>query len=253
MGESHLKRLVLLSIILLSACSSVQESSAPSNSPITTAIPTATPEPTPAPTIDPAVQKAAEEKSNADAAAKVIADKAAKDKVDAAIKKAAADKKKKLDAATINLKKKIDEVQEITWLSDKASPVYANRNSFYLYFAQDKDGAVNNLRLNIQYTGDDWVFIDHYIIKTDDKTFNITAGYDEVKRDNNGDGVWEYYDVPLTMETLDIAKAIASSKKTIIRSQGDQHSFDRIVTAQEKSSIKHILDAYEAMDGKFPS
>lgn len=203
----------------------------------------------PQPTIDAVAQKAYDDKVKADAAAKVITDKATKEKADADAKAAAAEKQKKLDAAAANLRTKTDEVQDITWYFDNTSPKYSNYNAFYLYFAKDKDKSVHNLRLMIQYAGDDWVFVNKYIIKVDDQTFEITPEYGEVKTDNNGNGVWEYYDTPVVKKTLDIAKAIAASKKTIIRYQGDQHQFDRVVTDTEKQAITNVLDAYEAMGG----
>ncbi len=158
--------------------------------------------------------------------------------------------KKRLAESTKKMRKQYDEVQEVTWYFDKSSPQYANVNSFYVYIGTKKD-SLPGLRLKIQYTADDWIFINKYIFKVDNKTFEIDTGDFGVTRDNNGDGIWELYDVELSKENYDLIKAIISSKKTIIRHQGDEHYSDRVITSTEKQGLKNVLDAYEALGGKF--
>jgi hypothetical protein len=203
----------------------------------------------PTPTLSPEDKKNLDDKLKAEDEAKVLAEKQANEKADADTKKVLADKKKKIDAIAINLKSKTDEVTDITWYQAKTSPIYANINGLFLMFAKEKNGLVSSLALSIQYTGDDWVLIDKYIFKVDDQTFEITPNYGEVKRDNGLGGVWEYYNAFVTGETLKLLKAVAGSKKTILRHQGDQHQYDRIITASEKKAIKDVLDAYTVMDG----
>lgn len=236
---------IVLAITGLTACTSskvvVSESVAPSTPIVTfapTPIVTAIPEPKPEPTIDVVAQKAYDDRLKVTAAKTLAEEKAA-----------SLAKKKKLQAATINLKSKTDEVTDLTWYRAKTSPDYINQNGLFLRFSKDKDAKVDSLAMAIQYTGDDWVFIDKYIFKVDDQTFEITPEYGEIKRDNGNGGVWEYYNTIVTKKPLEILKAIASSKKTILRHQGSQHSFDRVITTLEKKAIADVLDAYSAMDG----
>lgn len=109
------------------------------------------------------------------------------DKISAANKKAEEDRLKKekaeetarinkeklrLSNATKKLNKKYDEINEVTWFRDKTSLAYVNYNGFYAYIGQSK-GSNPWLRLAIQYTADDWLFIEKYIIKVDGATYNI--------------------------------------------------------------------------------
>lgn len=158
--------------------------------------------------------------------------------------------KKRLAEATQKMRKQYDEVQEITWYFDKNSPKYVNVNSLYLYMGSKRD-STPTLNLKIQYAADDWVFINKYIFKVDGKAYDIYTGDFGVTRDNNEGGIWELYDVELDQNNYEMIKAIISSKKTIIRHQGDEHYSDRVITSTEKQGLKNVLDAYEALGGKF--
>lgn len=152
--------------------------------------------------------------------------------------------KKRLAEATSKMRKKYDEVQEITWYYDKSTPQYSNYNSFHLYI-----GVKNNnpwLRFCIQYAGDDWLFIDRYELKIDDYNYEIIP--EEVERDNNAD-VWEWYDTDVDSSDIAIIKAVISSKRTIIRCVGRQYHKDRTISEQEKKALQNVLDAYEALGG----
>lgn len=168
-------------------------------------------------------------------------------------KKEAADKQvaeeKRLAEATKKMRTNFDEVKEITWYHDKTTTDYVDENSFAIYIGKEKTGEPW-LRIRLQYAGDDWVFVDSYIIKADDTTFNINPSYGEIKRDHDYGVVWEYYDGPVTDEIYNMIIAIMDSKKTIIRHQGDEYRFDWTVKEAEKKAIRNVLDAYEALGGK---
>ena len=147
------------------------------------------------------------------------------------------------------MRKQFDEVQEITWYYNKSTPEYANKNNFYIYIGTKKD-SLPWLRLKIQYAATDWLFIDKYIFKVDDKTFEINPVDSIVIRDNNADGIWEVYDDEFNKKNYDLVKAIISSKKAIVRHQGNRKYADRVITTAEKQGLKNVLDVYEALDGK---
>lgn len=157
--------------------------------------------------------------------------------------------KKRLADATKKMRKQFDEVQEITWYYNKSTPEYANKNNFYIYIGTKKD-SLPWLRLKIQYAATDWLFIDKYIFKVDDKTFEINPVDSIVIRDNNADGIWEVYDDEFNKKNYDLVKAIISSKKAIVRHQGNRKYADRVITTAEKQGLKNVLDVYEALDGK---
>lgn len=171
---------------------------------------------------------------------------ATKKKADA--EKAKADEEKRLKSALANVRKKTDDIQDIDYYYAKTTTSYVNENEAFIYIIKDKN-TIPFLRFKIQYAGDDWLFINKYTIKTDSDTYNISPGYANVERDNNGSGVWEWYDYALSSYDFDMLHAIASSKKAVIRYEGDQYHKDRTLTSEEKKAIQTVLDAYKALGG----
>jgi len=142
-----------------------------------------------------------------------------------------------------------DEVRGITWYRHKNSPAYVNsRSDLHLYFGK-KDDMVTPLRLVIEYVAEDWLFIKEFIIKADDQTFSIPAGYSMMERDNGYGGIWEWYDQEVTKDDLAMVSAVIASQKAVIRYNGNQYYRDRTITQKEKQALKEILDAYEKVKG----
>lgn len=179
--------------------------------------------------------------------AKALAAKKAQEEKELAEKKKKEEEAKRTAEATSKMRKKYDEVSEITWYHDKATTQYVNHNSFHLYFGQ-KANTKPVLRLVVQYAGEDWVFIDKYIIKADDKTFEIAPRFGDVKSDNSTI-VWEWYVTNVSKTEYEIIKAVVASEKTIVRHQGDQKRYDRTITAAEKQAMQNVLDAFVGLGG----
>lgn len=158
-------------------------------------------------------------------------------------KKAAARRR----TALAKLRKNTDEVKGITWYYDRSSPEYLNsRSNLFLYMGH-RENSAPALRFKIQYVADDWLFIETYTIKADDQTFTISPGHFGAERDNGGGEIWEWYDVAADAREIEIARAIADAKKTIIRHEGKQYRKDRTVSDREKQAIRNVLDAYDAL------
>ncbi|MEO3946756.1 hypothetical protein [Gorillibacterium sp. CAU 1737] len=149
---------------------------------------------------------------------------------------------KQRNAMLAGFRTKYDEVRELDFYMSQSSPEYDDINAFYPYLVKKNDQL--NLRLRIQYKGEDWLFINHYIFKVDQETFDLYPEYDDVKRDNSGFSVWEYYDYS-AVDSIEMLHKIVNSTKTIIRRNGDQYYSDYIVTQDEKDSLRAILEAYE--------
>lgn len=154
----------------------------------------------------------------------------------------------RLANALHNMRKKHDDIKGVTWYHDKTSPRYnSERSNFGLYIGKEADSKPW-LRLLIQYTSDDWLFIERYIVKADDKTFEIVPErFGGVERDNGRGGIWEWYDVAANEREIEIARAVANSKKAVIRYSGRQYHSDRVISATEKQAIKNVLAAYELL------
>ncbi len=156
--------------------------------------------------------------------------------------------KERLTNATKKLRTKYDDIKGITWYYDKGTPKYNNYNSFHLYLGKEKTEKPW-LRVKIQYTSDDWLFIKSYVIKTDSNSYTISTSYGEVEKDNGSGDIWEWYDVPMDNRLFKIVKDVINSKTVKLRHNGKQYYKDRTISEKEKQGLQNILDAYEALGG----
>ena len=155
--------------------------------------------------------------------------------------------KDRLANATKKMRIKFDDMNNMTWYCDKSSPQYVNYNGFYAYIGQSK-GSKPSLRLSIQYASDDWLFIEKYIIKVDEQTYTISENsYGEIKTDNGSGGIWEWIDRKVGSSEYQILKAVANGKDLKIRFEGKDYYKDKTITAQQKTALRNVLDAYEAL------
>lgn len=154
-----------------------------------------------------------------------------------------------LEKTSKKLRQKYDDVEAITWYYDKTTPESNRTKNIHLYFGKDKNDAVW-LRLRIRYSGSNWLFIDSYTIKADDDVFEINTSFGEVERDNGYNGIWEWYDTVVDLNTLTMIEAIIVSKIVKIRYKGQQYHYDRIISTPEKIALKNVLDAYYGHGGK---
>jgi hypothetical protein len=160
-----------------------------------------------------------------------------------------AERLNRLANATKRMRKKYDDIDEITWYRDKTSPYYTNYNGFFAYIGKPDNG-IPYLRLRIQYAADDWLFIERYIIKVDGKTYNILEeNYGEIETDNGNGGIWEWLDRNVGDSELNIIKAVANGKDVKIRYVGRKYHKDKTITSSQKRALKNVLDAYEALGG----
>ena len=140
-----------------------------------------------------------------------------------------------------------DKVQGITWYEPKERPYYADTRSYVLPYI----GIQNNnafLRLAYWYTDEDWVFWKSVTIMVDGKKYYDYFGAFNTVRDNEYGNVWEYGDKIATEENIEMLYAIADSKETIVRFQGDDYHYDLTISASDKKAIKNVLTAYEYAD-----
>lgn len=97
----------------------------------------------------------------------------------------------------------------------------------------------------MQLEASSWVFARTLIVKADDKLFPLRDV--EMSRDNGSGTIWETADIALDDKTLEIARAIAASKKTVIRFEGSDSHADRELSKAMISEIRDVLDAYEKL------
>ena len=129
---------------------------------------------------------------------------------------------------------------------------FTHRFCWRSYFPM-KDGKPQGLRIKIQYVSDDWLFIEKYSVKADQKTFHIEPGSFKVERDNGIVGgsnrIWEWYDGQVAEQQLQLWDEISRSSKVTLRYGGRQYYKDRELDDDEIDRIAVVLEAYRYLGG----
>lgn len=142
-----------------------------------------------------------------------------------------------------------DEFGEVTWVYHKTTSRYRNRNSVHVYFMQDVWGRAQNLRFNVQYEDDDWLFIENMIFKIDDETTYFIPS--EMKRDcGYGGRIWEWCDEPASNHPL-LVSDIKSAKTVKIKMNGRQYYGIRQMSENQLKAFKETIQYYEALGGAY--
>lgn len=99
--------------------------------------------------------------------------------------------------------------------------------------------------LILRYEGDDWIFFDHWMIKTDDEEpVDISLEDLHGKRDVSSGTVTEKYSFIPGTGVMDVLKKIADCESCKMRFYGEK-SFTFDLTEDELRSAKHIVAMYE--------
>ena len=152
--------------------------------------------------------------------------------------------KENYDKALQSLKsfrKKEDEFEGVKFYSEKRTPYYANVNFIYPYISNSRNNYY--LRLKLQYTSDNWLFINRAIFLIDGIKYEISGNFE---RDNNST-IWEWLDLSVGDKERDILEMLANSKKAKVRYEGDKYYKDRTITSKEKSIIRKTLKVYDGL------
>lgn len=153
------------------------------------------------------------------------------------------ERKAKIAKALAALRKERDVVNGITFYSAPETSQIPD-NYWSLYLAVPDRGAPY-LRFKFMYYGNQWLFIHTVTLNVDgEKLPDVPLRYSDIKRDNSGGWVWEWYDEAVEDKDLNLFERLIASKKTIIRYTGTQYRQDRILGAEEKRGMRKILDAY---------
>lgn len=149
------------------------------------------------------------------------------------------------EQAEKNLKREVDEVEGITWISHKSAPILEKYMALY-FGAKENDASMYPLRVKIHYSDDSWLFVKSLTIKADEATYEI--GPVEFKRDHASRTIWEWMDVPV--KDFQMLNRILSSKRTVIRFHGDKYYSDFVLPESQKSQMREIYAAWKSRGGK---
>lgn len=154
--------------------------------------------------------------------------------------------KEKFEGKLNDLKNVSDEFSDVKWMKDPSSTNYTNESGFFLYFGLEDDG-LTPLRLRIQYLGDDWLFINGFVLLIDGEKYPLIA--EDMDRDNGSGEIWEWSDEALdnysqSYDMKELMVKIINSDETKIKFVGDQYYDTRSITTKEKKALKNVLLGY---------
>jgi len=154
-------------------------------------------------------------------------------------------RQQRIDEVLAELEPQADYQRAIRWYYAPCEPFYADERSFVLPYI-GADAVSTWLRLKYHYTGVEWVFFERVTVTVDGKAYEKEFQYFDINRDNDAE-VWEWVDVQPTEEDLQMLRAMAGSKETVVRFEGASHYFELTVSEQDKEGITLVLDAYEVL------
>lgn len=136
----------------------------------------------------------------------------------------------------------------IEFITPKSAPSYTNVNGVYCYFARNKMLRLSEMRLRIQYTSDDWLFVQKVVFSIDGDVREYNTP--EFERDNDS-RIWEWSDKELTLiGDKYMLRDIANAKVVKMKLVGKQYENARQLTSSEILNIKRTVDLYNAMGGE---
>ncbi len=159
--------------------------------------------------------------------------------------KAEKERQEKLKALK-KLRKKYDDVSDITWYKQPYFTHYTNTNLTSIYMGES--GNHRWLRLMMSYKGDVWIFFERAYLSYDGNTKEIVFNeYEDKKTENSGDGVWEWIDLTVTKDVESFLREFAKSKNAKMRLSG-KYTKTRTLTYNERKGILDVLNGYDALE-----
>lgn len=140
---------------------------------------------------------------------------------------------------------KRDEFTKSTYLYDRSSPQYVNRNGVSCYVETDLFDNPR-LHLSLQYYSDDWLFIQSAKFSVDGETIDYTPD-DEFKRDSGDGKIWEWSDNVVSEYEVPLLAKVALSKTAKVKFIGKQYHDIKTVTPKQKLAIKNMLIIYKGL------
>lgn len=152
--------------------------------------------------------------------------------------------KKRMQAVT-KLKKKYDDVSDITWYKNPYFTHYTNSNLTSIYIG--KNSSSTWLRIQMSYTGDDWIFFENAYLSYDGNTKELHFNkYENKETENDGGEVWEWIDIAVSDDLLSFLRQMVNGKSIKMRLSG-KYTKTRNLSAKEINGIKDVLLAYDVL------
>lgn len=144
-----------------------------------------------------------------------------------------------------NLKATKDDFEDAVFYQPSTAPKHTNENGLYPYLVKVSDNVT--LRYRIQYTAEDWLFIQRVLARLkykggSEKSIELYKGKFERDSDTR---IWEWADTEVSsamyLDLLDLERA----ESVKIRFEGKQYTKDRSMTTKEKKALTEVLGVYK--------
>ncbi len=149
-----------------------------------------------------------------------------------------------LERATRNMKLSTDDIEGITWVSHKNTPVLAKYVALY-FGSKDGSAAKFPLRLKFHYYGEDWLFVRSVVVKADDKVYDL--GPLKFERDHSSGSIWEWSDD--AVENHAMIEHWLKAKHLVVRFNGDKYRSDFTVPSSQQTQLREVYAAWKGMGG----
>ena len=153
---------------------------------------------------------------------------------------------KQISDALSKLRLQKDAIQKIDFYYSKLNSDSLASNQILIYIGKQNKNPW--LRFVIKYYGSDWLFANKFIVQADGVNYEFPIPLSD--RDvMSGGMVSERFDITEDGLFTPMLKAIANSKKAVIRLEGKSFYKDREITKNEKQAILDVFSGYEVLGG----
>lgn len=137
-----------------------------------------------------------------------------------------------------------DKAQGVTYYHHKSAPAYLNARSVLApYIVVGRDGSPYLVLRNV-YVAKELLTITAVTITADGRRFEFPETFE---RDSDDVSVWEWSEGAAGAAQRDMLAAVAAAKSATIRYHGTAGNADRAISAAEKTMIRDVLGAYDAL------
>lgn len=144
-----------------------------------------------------------------------------------------------------------DDFSGIVFYTNKSKPRYMDDRSYIqTYFATKKEDGMIIQRTVINYSSNEWLFIEKVSVNIDGKIYNINIDKSDWKRDHNT-RIWEWSDTASSWDDIELLKKIAYSKKSTLRFYGKNYYSDMVINNSDKQSLRDSIELYKYLAKKW--
>lgn len=132
-----------------------------------------------------------------------------------------------------------------SWYRHPSSPRYQDTRSYVTLYIRESGNGWRALEFFLNFTSrSGWLFVESAQINVDGDIVRLPPS--QWKRDNDTE-IWEWTGYINRPDMIDLARRIADSERSVVRFNGQQFYDDHVISSTEKTVIRDMLLAWEAM------